>query len=339
MAESKVRVFVLDGQNQIANVGSDTLTALFKDPSLIGKSLRFDILQPDGLRKTVGSYVVQGSVVIPSCTDPNSHFDTVQNKCVCNEGFSLVNGVCTKDVVIPQPTDPKILWTSKGIWDNQLDVETVNGVTKVVGRTVTAHHGFDPYDKLTEVAAGENRKWFISGLGYSLLSGARARIYNHVKQLAGKKYQWDITYVNSSTLDNFSLQFFSRHNEPDPTNNRYGGPTFAIHDGSIEFDEEFWHNERDQALSDSKTLAQQLLNDKTYSIRVIGEKIVASSTDVRFNFNINIDYGTGFVNVWNKSFKTNHPDAALKEALYWRMRTNGSAPKDVKILEATVRQL
>lgn len=213
----------------------------------------------------------------------------------------------------PSPTPTGVLWTSKGIWDNG----------KV--RTMTGHGELDPFDPLTNVRAGQNRKWHIDGK-VSYLSGARARIGNAIKQSIGKKYVWEISYIHNSSLDNFSCQFFERHNEDDPEVNRYGGPTFAFHNTTIEFDEEYWHNERDGKLADKHSCS--IKNGEITNLKIIGIK----NKDASFNFEIFIN---GF-KIWDKSFKSNHPEAALKEALYWRFRTNGDAPKDVKILSSSI---
>ena len=225
------------------------------------------------------------------------------------------------DSVIP-PTPTGVLWDSNinGKWNNG------------IRRIVTDHHGYDPYDPLTEVAAGENRKWEIVGDGTCFLSGARARVYNHTKQIAGNKYQWDIHYVHNSTLDNMSLEFFSRHNEDDPPENRFGGEILSFHKNDIEFDEEHWHNERNGG--DSHSLSSPISDSSVTKLKVIGEKSVISNS-VTFKFDV-------FVNEkleWHKEHKSPEYNAAVKEALYWRFRTNGSDPQNVKILLSRISKI
>jgi len=223
----------------------------------------------------------------------------------------------------PEPQPTGILWssTSQGKWNNGIP------------RTYTGHHEYDKYDPLTEVAAGENRKWVIDGAGNTFLSGARARVYNHIPQKNNGKYQWLLTYIPNPSLDNLSLEFWSRHNEDDPPENRYGGNIFSIHKDVIEFDEEQWHNERNGG--DSQKTTFTIENGKTYIVKVISQKVVASATDITYKTDIWINS----ILQWHKEHKTPYPQSAIKESLYWRFRTNGDAPVDVKVWDVSISQV
>lgn len=223
----------------------------------------------------------------------------------------------------PIPLPGTVLWTS-GAWNNG------------VARHLTGHHQFDPHDKTFEVAAGEDRDWFIDGKGNCFASGARTRGYQHTPQLPNTKYAYQISYIPNSTLDNLSFQFFSRHNEGDPEVNRYGGPTLAFSGNSCEFAEEHWHNERNG--SDDFSLEDTLRNGNPYTIRIIGEKIVTSG-QVTLKLTPSIDFGNGLKEQFTVTHATPEDEAAIKDALYWRVRTNGTAPRNVQLFNMSVSRV
>jgi hypothetical protein len=227
-----------------------------------------------------------------------------------------------------EPEQPEQPTPAGVIWDTNIHGKWNNGIE----RRLTGHHEFDKYDPTFEVAAGKNRLWIITGKGKCIASGIRTRGYQHTPQHAGETYVWEDTYIHNSSLENFSKQFFSNHNEDDPPENRHGGPTFAFYNDKIKFEYEYWHNVRTGSLGDSHTLKNKIVNGQETKLKVIGKKIIKGS-DVSFEFQI-------FVNgqhEWNKSFTSSHPKAAIKPAKYWRNRINGDAgPKNVEILHSRI---
>lgn len=234
----------------------------------------------------------------------------------------------------PKPPAQGTLWTSKGIWDNGKS------------RTLTKHHEYDPFDPLSEVAAGGHgtaRKWEIPGDGdYSLLSGGMSRVYTHTPH--DGKIQYNGTFVYNGSLDNFSLEFFSRHNEGGdvkgkPTGwNRFGGVTVSYHKDTVESKIEYFHAVYSKA--QSHDLPKSLVEGKAYPIQVLGEKKLNGDT-AEYTLEAAIDYGQGMESIGTFTHKTDTKQAPsiVQPPLYWRQRVNGTAPKDVRIEKVSFVQL
>jgi hypothetical protein len=122
----------------------------------------------------------------------------------------------------PPPTPPSPPANGTVLWDSNVNGKWNNGRK----RTMTSAHEFDPDSKNVEVAAGSSRKFEVFGDGTAKITGDRARIYVHVNNYNA---QMEILYIPNPSLDNtLSLRLRSRHNEPDPPENRFGGYGVAV---------------------------------------------------------------------------------------------------------------
>lgn len=234
----------------------------------------------------------------------------------------------------PPVTAAGTLWQSKGIWDNGK------------ARTLTKHHEYDPFDKLSEVAAGGHgiaREWRIPGdTDHSFLSGGMSRVYTHTPHQG--KIQFETTFIWNNSLDNLSLEFFSRHNEGGdvsgkPTGwNRFGGVTVSYHKDTVESKMEYYHAVYTKG--QSKNLPKSLVDGQAYPIKVLGERTV-NGDNGEYTLEPFIDDGSGMKSLGTftqKCTKQQAPSFSL-QPLYWRWRVNGTAPKDVEVKEMRFIQL
>jgi hypothetical protein len=240
------------------------------------------------------------------------------------------------DAVAPPPPKPieglpdlskgKVLFDSNVVWNDGND------------RTMKNHHEFDKFDKNTECAAGGHgtpRVWHVDGKGHSFLSGGMSRVYNH------SEHQGTIcllqTFIWDASLDNFSLETFSRHNEPLPIANKTGGFQNAIHADTVGGKYESYHK------------SYHDLGDKTYpGGRKIkdGDEVrfalVASKDGINYEESMFIDWGHDgkYEKVFNAKYtEKENPAGAAKQPLYWRWRVNGIAPKDIETWDVKFIQL
>jgi hypothetical protein len=244
------------------------------------------------------------------------------------------NPVPTPDPVPPNPDVPPqpipggshLLWKSDGIWNNGKK------------RIMVKHGEFDPYDPLCEVRAGGHgtpRKWVIPGDGnYSILSGGMTRVYCHVDH--DGKVKFKCVLVWNKSLDNFSIELFSRHDEGGAPENRRGGVTYVFHANSVESKEEYYHAV--YAKGQSKPLKTKLVVGQSYLIEVVAERKIASDgksaeTDLE-----------GFINgqsagKFTQKVTLKQEPGLAKPSKYFRWRLNGTAPKDVRVSEMEFYQL
>jgi hypothetical protein len=224
------------------------------------------------------------------------------------------------------PTVQDAAWTSE-LWNNGKP------------RTITKHHEFDLLDPKLEVAAGESalRKFEIKGDGRAFLSGPRSRIYIHAHNYNATM---TVKYVPNPTLnDDLSLKMRSRHNEPDPHENRFGGYQLMVRLDSVKTQRELYHNEYENL--GSKTLSRKLENGKQYTVRFTCK----DTTDKKVKLIAEIDYENNgnFTKVLD--IKDNSPKAYMldkqlyeKKSYVW-VRVNGDAPKDVELKNVTIESI
>lgn len=259
-------------------------------------------------------------VGLPPC-DPGFHWDEAQQKCV-------------PDGVVPPNGD--VLWDSNtnGHWNNGNS------------RVITSAHQFDPDDPTTEVAAGSDRRFEVKGDGTALLSGARARIYTHVNNYNA---EMEITYIPNSSLDNLSLRLRSRHNEPDPTSNRFGGYGCTIHpnDNNIEYAREDYHNVHTDPPNASYSFpsGKSMQNGKIYTVRFrISD--VGSPPKPKYECWIKFDGDNDFTFIGSTSDPSPlsymiDPSRYLGsgDKSYVWVRTNGSSPENVELKRLIIRNI
>jgi hypothetical protein len=249
--------------------------------------------------------------------------------------MDTVNVTIVTDAV-PEPPKPIeglpdlskgiILFDSNTIWGNGH------------ARTMTGHHEYDPDDPNTECGAGGHgtpRVWAIDGKGHSKLSGGMSRVYNHKKH-NGLTCLLQ-TFIFAESLENFSLEVDSRHNEGGAIENRTGGFQNALHRKTVGGKYESYHK------------SYHDLGDKTYpGGREIKTGDTVSFALLTFHDGINYeetmfidwDHNGKYEKVFNaKYIEKENPAGALKEPLYWRWRVNGTAPKDIETWNVKFIQL
>jgi hypothetical protein len=227
---------------------------------------------------------------------------------------------------LPDLSKGTVLFDSNVIWNNGH------------ARTMTGHHEYDPDDPKTECGAGGHgtpRVWKIDGKGRSKLSGGMSRVYNHVKH-NGLTCLLQ-TFIFDESLENFSLEVDSRHNEGGAIANRTGGFQNALHRKTVGGKYESYHK------------SYHDLGDKTYpNGREIKSGDTVSFALLTFHDGINYeetmfidwDHNGNYQKVFNaKYIEKENPEGALKEPLYWRWRVNGTAPKDIETWDVKFIQL
>ncbi len=227
---------------------------------------------------------------------------------------------------LPDLSKGTVLFDSKKIWGNGKE------------RTMKGHHEFDKYDDKTECAAGGHgtpRVWYVDGKGKSKLSGGMSRVYNH------SPHQGTIcllqTFIWDNSLENFSLETFSRHNERLPKSNKTGGFQNALHADTVGGKYESYHK------------SYHDLGDKTYPKGrkfkhgdVVKFALLAFKNGINYEETMFIDFDLNgkYEKVFNaKYIEKENPDGAKPQPLYWRWRVNGTAPKEITTYDVQFIQL
>jgi hypothetical protein len=247
-------------------------------------------------------------------------------------GEMLKNIISPPTIPSPRPpTNGTVLWDSNvnGHWDNGKN------------RVITSTHEFDPYDKTTEVAAGSERRFEVRGDGTALLSGDRARIYIHVNNYNA---QMEISYIPNPSLDTLSLRLRSRHNEPDPPENRFGGYGVSVSLDEAEPSREEYHNVH-TSFPDLK-LPHKMQNGKMYTLRYSVHD-TADGKQVEMWLEIDYDNNGNFIEIGRWKDPKPLPymldkELYLKKSYVW-VRVNAQheeeGPKDVEIKKLIIRSL
>lgn len=219
-------------------------------------------------------------------------------------------------------------------------------------RSVTGHHKFDKIDKTTEIAAGDNSTgnpdWEIwvnnskyknaSGNqlnGIYVLNGARKRLYTWKNESdIGNKNQKGFgdgtlvaitRYIPNNTLENWSGEFFSRHNEEPPNSNKRGGCGCSVYLNSVKFKFEIYHNVH-KTIKEFQ-LAKPLKNGEFVTTadvickkgtKIIHKKYIDYQEDGSFESVGEVEYDI-------ESLVSGPP------SLYNRFRVNGSMPSGVVV--------
>jgi hypothetical protein len=239
----------------------------------------------------------------------------------------------TTTTPLPLPANGTVLWDSNvnGKWNNGRK------------RTITSANEFDPDCKDVEVAAGSSRKFEVFGDGTAKITGDRARIYVHVKNYNA---QMEISYIPNPSLDDtLSLRLRSRHNEPDPHENRFGGYGVAVSLDEAKPGREEYHNKH-TSFPDFK-LPRKMENGKMYTLRYSVHD-TADRKQVEMWLEIDYDNNGNFIEVGRWKDPKPLPymlDKALylKKSYVW-VRVNGQhtgeeGPKDVEIKKLIIRSL
>lgn len=262
--------------------------------------------------------------------DLGQQLDDNEPTLVHSETFTPSTGPVTPPT--PEPGEGKILWQSKGIWDNGH------------ARTMTDHHEYDPDDPLSEVAAGGHgtaREWRIPGdSNHSFLSGGMSRVYTHTPHDGKIMFECVMVWNKSQEPNdgNLSLEWYSRHNEGGDPKNRRGGVTVSFHKNSVESKEEYYHAVYTKG--QSKDLPKALEDGKSYPIKVLGSRTADKDKAVT-TLEPFIDYGDGMksLGVFTQKVTSKQEPGLQEPSLYWRWRVNGTAPKDVEVKDMVFTQL
>jgi hypothetical protein len=253
-------------------------------------------------------------------------------------GEMLRNIISPTTTTPPPPSSPA---NGTVLWDSNVNGKWNNGRK----RTITGANEFDPDCKDVEVAAGSSRKFEVFGDGTAKITGDRARIYVHVKNYNA---QMEISFIPNPSLDNtLSLRLRSRHNEPDPHENRFGGYGVAISLDEAKPGREEYHNKH-TSFPDFK-LPHKMQYGKMYTLRYSVHD-TADGKQVEMWLEIDYDNNGNFIEVGRWKDPKPLPymlDKALylKKSYVW-VRVNGQhtgeeeeGPKDVEIKKLVIKSL
>jgi hypothetical protein len=240
----------------------------------------------------------------------------------------------------PTPIPPSPPANGTVLWDSNVNGKWNNGRK----RTMTSAHEFDPDSKNVEVAAGSSRKFEVFGDGMAKITGDRARIYVHVNNYNA---QMEISYIPNPSLDNtLSLRLRSRHNEPDPPENRFGGYGVAVSLDEGKPGREEYHNEH-TSFPDFK-LPYKMQYGKMYTLRYSVHD-TADGKQVEMWLEIDYENNGNFIEVGRWKDPKPLPymldkELYLKKSYVW-VRVNSQhtgeeeGPKDVEIKKLIIRSL
>jgi hypothetical protein len=258
-------------------------------------------------------------------------------------------GEILRNIISPPPSTPPPTTTpippsppANGtvLWDSNVNGKWNNGRK----RTMTSAHEFDPDSKNVEVAAGSSRKFEVFGDGMAKITGDRARIYVHVNNYNA---QMEISYIPNPSLDNtLSLRLRSRHNEPDPPENRFGGYGVAVSLDEGKPGREEYHNEH-TSFPDFK-LPYKMQYGKMYTLRYSVHD-TADGKQVEMWLEIDYENNGNFIEVGRWKDPKPLPymldkELYLKKSYVW-VRVNSQhtgeeeGPKDVEIKKLIIRSL
>jgi hypothetical protein len=253
-------------------------------------------------------------------------------------------GEILRNIISPPPSPPPIPPSPPAngtvLWDSNVNGKWNNGRK----RTMTSAHEFDPDSKNVEVAAGSSRKFEVFGDGMAKITGDRARIYVHVNNYNA---QMEISYIPNPSLDNtLSLRLRSRHNEPDPPENRFGGYGVAVSLDEGKPGREEYHNEH-TSFPDFK-LPYKMQYGKMYTLRYSVHD-TADGKQVEMWLEIDYENNGNFIEVGRWKDPKPLPymldkELYLKKSYVW-VRVNSQhtgeeeGPKDVEIKKLIIRSL
>jgi hypothetical protein len=256
-------------------------------------------------------------------------------------GEMLRNIISPATTTTTTPLPPSSPANGTVLWDSNVNGKWNNGRK----RTITSANEFDPDCKDVEVAAGSSRKFEVFGDGTAKITGDRARIYVHVKNYNA---QMEISFIPNPSLDNtLSLRLRSRHNEPDPHENRFGGYGVAISLDEGKPGREEYHNKH-TSFPDFK-LPHKMQYGKMYTLRYSVHD-TADGKQVEMWLEIDYDNNGNFIEVGRWKDPKPLPymlDKALylKKSYVW-VRVNSQhtgeeeeGPKDVEIKKLVIRSL
>ncbi len=136
-----------------------------------------------------------------------------------------------------------------------------------------------------------------------------------------------VDYVPNSTLENFSFETHSRHNEDDPPSNRRVQCTSSISVSEVTFKEEPWHN--NHITRKTVKLQKPICLNEWYRVADVVSKKFDQIVHQKY-----VDYGNdgSFELVAEVKYKSDVSDEGLKlPNLYNRWRVNGKMPKGIRL--------
>lgn len=271
-------------------------------------------------------------------------------KILLGSGIAIVAGVILATALLPygemfknifSPPTTSYLPTpgNKELWRS---TSWSNGHARMLDKP----HEFDPDDKMLENSGGNPRYTKIDGKGSAFITGDRNRFFVWASNYNA---QMEISYIPNPSLDNtLSLRLRSRHNEPDPPENRFGGYGVAVSLDEGKPGREEYHNEH-TSFPDFK-LPRKMEYGKMYTLRYSVHD-TADGKQVEMWLEIDYDNNGNFIEVGRWKDPKPLPymlDKALylKKSYVW-VRVNGQhtddeeeeGPKDVEIKKLIIRSL
>jgi hypothetical protein len=245
-------------------------------------------------------------------------------------------GYVLKNIISPDTTPPSLPPGKEELWRS---TSWSNGHARFLDKP----HQFDPDDKMLENSGGSPRYTRIDGKGSAFITGDRNRFFVWTPNYNA---QMEISYIPNPSLDNtLSLRLRSRHNEPDPHENRFGGYGVRVSLDKGDPAREEYHNEHTN-FPDFK-LPRKMEYGKMYTLRYSVHD-TADGKQVEMWLEIDYENNGKFIEVGRWKDPKPLPymlDKALylKKSFVWvrvnSQHTGEEGPKDVEIKKLIIRSL
>jgi hypothetical protein len=264
--KAKVTIWKYDG-TKLDDFYSKTLTRQLNKLQQ-GSTVKFSIQENDYGDQFVGNYVVKGLPNEPEEPMPEPPVEPPVTPPV--EPPPVVEPPVTPPVEPPPVTPPA---TGEVLYDSTIHSKLHDSKT----RTIEKEGSISPGGLGVECRASGNPKIQVNNDGtFSLHCGSgHGRFYLYCLNYDATL---EITFAwwNQVSDQDISLKMRSRHNEGDPTSNRFGGYGFSLErNGSYDAKREPYHNTHDQAKSGSiPKIATKEYHTVRFTVRDEGNTVV-----------------------------------------------------------------
>jgi hypothetical protein len=190
---------------------------------------------------------------------------------------------------------------------------------------------YDPEDATYRHAGARPKFVKVDGKGSAFIGGdGGSRLYIYANNYNSV---YEVTFVWNKAIDNLDMKSRSRHGEPDPPENRFGGYGCSLHSTFITANVEYWHdgekhgeifkNGGYEDIGDDKPLPKPLENGKEYTIRSIVRDV---GNEVHLVRELDYGDGKGFVEIQHVIDKAPRPymldKAKFMQKSYFWLRYN-----------------